>query len=432
MEWNDREKKIIEQLQEYKEEVDTEALWGDIHPQLPVRKKNKLIPLFLFFLAGVGLGVFGYHLFGAAKIMADAVHNQKWKEEKTSLLLKLKICNESKSNTELPKIQTNLVNQSETNKREYSASDLIAVEHKINKSTNTIPEGSLDKIEVEEEYTQYSPKTKTSETSDILQNIKSNTVLLENLNLIPFHINTSLLIQPVFSIVKQQERPQFLQYVMAGGGLSFVNDKIVFENLIQKTHHHPMYQFSLEYGITKRLKKRWFMNLGLNYTAVASHIRYNILKTEDVLISDTTGYYIGNNGIISVETGDIIATKLTQKRGKTYSYTQQIILRPSMEYDIPFNGNSSLSIRLGAMLPLVSWQKSNIINIDGEIQSSVPQFHLFERPYLSSGLMYNILVKEKTIGFYLDVIYRTQYLKTENNINTRTYLLPQTGMRIIF
>lgn len=431
MEWNDNEKKIISRLQQHTESLDTESLWNGIKPNLPVRKKNNWLPLLFFFLSGIGLGIGGYHILTKNQPSPEAKELLDWQTEKSVLLKELTLCKQSKQQD--PQVYHPFNNELQNNSilPGSTTTTLANAPSKHHILSPEIPEGT----------TSYSPSDNYQILSQIAQPGGTKTkaddedtdiTRIENKNIILFKNNIPLLIQPIISIETKPEKTKLLPYVLGGGGVTYIWDKQVVENNSQKTKHTPMYHYNLEYGFQKRWKNNWFMNVGLNYTGLASHIRYHFTKNEDFLLTDTTGYYIGPDGIISTETGEVIATKITQKRGKTYNYCHYLILHPNIEYDIPINMTSSVSVRLGAMVPMVSWHKTSFLNAEGGVQRLPSGFQYFETPFLSGGIVYNKIVNEKTLGIYLDFLLGSQNIRTGTHITARTFFLPQTGMRIIF
>jgi hypothetical protein len=173
-------------------------------------------------------------------------------------------------------------------------------------------------------------------------------------------------------------------------------------------------------------------NLGVNYTGMVSNIRYQTTQTEELTFTDTLGYYIGADGVTSTQTGEVLATRITQKSGTTYSYSHRLFLHPSLEYDIRLRKSSSLSVRAGMMWPLISWQKNSLLTPEGDVTKLSPSFRAFELPMLRGGLTYQTIIYDKNIGVYLDFLMGNQKIHSGSYTSVRTFLLPQTGMRIFF
>ncbi|MBK8622349.1 MAG: hypothetical protein IPN79_11460 [Saprospiraceae bacterium] len=427
MEWNDKEKKIIGQLQRHTETVDTEALWRGIQPNLPVRRKRMWLPFFLFFLGGLGTGIGGYYVMDNDAPQIPEVSSTAWAEEKAELLQQLKTCLET-SNTVItnqnnkpsnvqPSVRNqkqffNPVTQNQTNP--FATQNLPAY----------IPATETTKI----------PETPAPTSKDVGLNIK-DVVNVDELNpksVELFDNKATLLVEPIFLNPTDKPSSKWLQYLMAGAGPTFVTDRLSYENTTKTTLHRPMYHYALEYGLHKRLFKNLMGNIGINYTGMASHIRYQTTKTETFSVTDTIGYFIGPDGLMTTETGEVLATKVTKKNGKTYQYSQSLFIHPSLEYDIPLRKSSSLSIKAGLMIPLVRWQKSSFLNPEGEVIKQTPAISYFERPMLRGGVTYQTILYHKTIGFYLDFLLGSQNIQTETYSTARTLFFPQTGMRIFF
>ncbi|MBK8819899.1 MAG: hypothetical protein IPN49_12740 [Saprospiraceae bacterium] len=137
-------------------------------------------------------------------------------------------------------------------------------------------------VEILEESSSYSPSDNYQILPQIAQPGGTKTkaddedtdiTRIENKNIILFKNNIPLLIQPIISIETKPEKTKLLPYVLGGGGVTYIWDKQVVENNSQKTKHTPMYHYNLEYGFQKRWKNNWFMNVGLNYTGLASRYR---------------------------------------------------------------------------------------------------------------------------------------------------------------
>lgn len=431
MEWNDNEKKIIGLLKQHIEHVDTKALWDDIKPNLPESKNNRWFPLFFCFLAGLGIGIGGYFIFDTSNNITNDKLNAQWVEEKHLLQKELELCKETKKEKmfELTSVNPKVRNTAQIPKIYPINSAQIA--QKEESSEN------LNKFNIYSELPFASEKLLSTNTTlmdyeDDLSYDKTNHILLENKPILPLDYKNIILFEPILSKYRSPAKTKVLSYISAGGGLPFVHDKLNYEDQIQKSVHQPMYQYSLEYGFQTRWKKNWLLNVGFNYSGMASHIRYHSTTKEDLLITDTLGYYIGTDGAVSTETGDVLVTKIVSKTGKTYNYNHQLIIHPSIEYDIAMLGKSSISFKLGVMMPLISWQKNSYLNIDREVVRLPSEIKTFDRIFLRGGLIYNRILNNKTLGFYIDVQYGSQQIQSDIQNNVRTFFLPQTGMRILF
>lgn len=427
MEWNDKEKKIIEQLQHHTETVDTEALWRGIQPNLPVRRKRMWLPFFLFFLGGLGTGIGGYYLIDNDAPQIPEISSTAWIEEKTELLQQLKSCKESnnnvktKHNNKPSNVQPSVRKQKQFfNPVTKNPTNPFATQ----KLPAYIPATEMTKI----------PETPAPTSTEIVLNIK-DVVKVDELNpksVELFENKATLLVEPIFSKPTDKLSSKWLQYLMAGAGPTFVKDILSYENTTKTTVHRPMYHYALEYGLHKRLFKNLMGNIGINYTGMASHIRYQTIKTEEFSLTDTIGYYIGPDGVLSTETGEVLAKKVTTKNGRTFQYSHDLFIHPSLEYDIPLRKSSSFSIKAGVMIPLVRWQKSSFLNPEGEVIKQTPATSYFERPMLRGGVAYQTILHHKTIGFYLDFLLGSQNIQTETYSTVRTLFFPQTGMRMFF
>lgn len=427
MEWNDKEKKIIEQLQHHTETVDTEALWRGIQPNLPVRRKRMWLPFFLFFLGGLGTGIGGYYLIDNDPPQIPEASSKVWIEEKAELLQQLKSCKET----------NNTVITSHNNK----PSNVQPSVRNQNQFFNPVTQNQTNPFATQN-LPAYIPATETTKIPETPgpTSTENGLVIKEVVNvdkLNPksveiFENKATLLVEPIFSKPTDKLASKWLQYLMAGAGPTFVKDRLSYENTTKTTVHQPMYHYALEYGLHKRLFKNLMGNIGINYTSMASHIRYQTIKTEEFSLTDTIGYYIGPDGVLSTETGEVLATKVTTKNGRTFQYSHDLFIHPSLEYDIPLRKTSSLSVKAGVMIPLVLWQKSSFLNPEGEVIKQTPAISYFERPMLRGGVAYQTILHHKTIGFYLDFLLGSQNIQTETYSTARTLFFPQTGMRMFF
>lgn len=427
MEWNDNEKKIIGQLQSYTEEVDTGALWRDIRPHLPKRRKHSWVPFFLFFLLGMGAGIGGYYLADSGRHHSSGTWAEDWSQEKSELLQQLKACEQaagkgsarlmtSSSSSQIPALAArNTVHTGST------PSHAI---HSAQKAPSAVPSSEVSEIE---------PEIHRSETilpTPVLLDISMQVNTPEKIILLPG--NTQEPVTPVIPQTHGEPKNTMLHYITAGGGPAFVRDLIKVDNKSYQTVHSPMYHVALEYGQQRRFSKNMMWNMGINYTTMASHIRYQTTHTEEVTLTDTTGYYIGADGVTSSQTGEVLATRRVQKNGITYSYGHRLYLHPSLEYDFPLRKNTSLSVRAGMMWPLISWQKSGLLSPDGDAIKLSPSFTFFENPMLRGGGTYHTTIFHKNIGVYLDFLVGSHKIHTGSFTSVRTFFLPQTGMRIFF
>lgn len=424
MEWNDKEKKIIEQLQNHTESVDTESLWRDIQPNLQVRRKRMWLPFFLFFLGGLSTGIGGYYLMDNDATQIPEVSTTSWAKEKAGLLQQLKTCLESKITT----VQT-----ATTSFQQPSHKQNLLLNSGRHNQTNPITRQNLPAYIPAAETTKLAEMTSLSSTEESFS--AEDDVMVVALNqktFKPFENKTTILVEPIFSKPTEKVFSIWLKYLMAGAGPTFVTDRLSYEKTTQKTVHRPMYHYALEYGFQQRLFKNLMANIGINYTGTASHILYQTTKTEEFPRMDTIGYFIGPDGVISAETGDILVTKVTKKTGKTFQYNQSFFIHPSLEYDIFLRKSTSLSVKAGLMIPLISWQKNSFLTPEGDILKLSSSIRFFEGTFFRGGLTYNKIVFKKTTGFYLDFLLGTQKLQAGSYNTVRTIFLPQTGMRMFF
>lgn len=432
MEWNDNEKKIIGQLQRHTEEVDTESLWHDIRPHLPKRRKRNWVPFFLFFLFGMGTGIGGYYLTDSERDHSSKTFTNDWTQEKAELLQQLKACEEAAMKAIGAPTVDSQTSQVPADPNTFVPNTIVP---------NTI--GAKSKhILKEQNFSDFTPDTETAttlqkpdlsskmESPQVLPDVKIHIINPEKVILV--NKNTVVPIEPVSSQIEETNRIQGLHYLTAAAGPTFITDILKDENTRQKTVHRPMYHIAFEYGQQKRLLKNMMWNLGVNYTGMVSNIRYQTTQTEELTFTDTLGYYIGADGVTSTQTGEVLATRITQKSGTTYSYSHRLFLHPSLEYDIRLRKSSSLSVRAGMMWPLISWQKNSLLTPEGDVTKLAPSFRSFERPMLRGGLSYQTIIYHKNIGVYLDFLMGSQKIHTGSYTSVRTFLLPQTGMRIFF
>lgn len=424
MEWNDKEKKIIGQLQRHTEEVDTTSLWQDIRPHLPVRRKRSLLPFFLVFLGGFGVGVAAFYLSDKGSPTTREIAASTWAEEKTDLLRQLKACTESKT----PTIQ------SITASGQPPVQNQNHLVHTGNQK-QTKPETFLNlptQIHEAEKRNPIEKKDSSSSDDNLSAQVDSRVDALLQKTVPYFDNKLNILVQPVFIRSTKNNLVKWLQYVMAGAGPTFVTDRLAHENTTQNTFHRPMYHYSLEYGLHKRLFKNLMGNIGINYTGSASLMQYQTTKSQTFLLTDTLGYLINADGVTTAETGDVLATKITRKNGKSYQYNHSLFIHPSLEYDIPLRKFSSLAFRAGLMIPLIGWQKNSFLTPEGDVIKPTPEITFFGKPIVRSGLGYQTTVNQKTIGFYLDILLGSQKNQIDSYTNARAIFFPQTGTRIIF
>ena len=236
--------------------------------------------------------------------------------------------------------------------------------------------------------------------------------------------------KPVY--LKNKEVKPLVWFFEGSGGTNMTTDHGLNNQESQNTRHQSIFNAQVDAGIQKQLLGKWYGNLGISYQFTASKQAYETTTLENIFITDTTGIFIGTDGVRQTNVGDVLAQKWVTKSGLAFHTRHLLSLKPGLEYEVYNAKGKHLSLGLSLAIPIWYQNTGSLVNDQsGKQLLSKNQFLKPEWPW-SLGVYYQWHMQSSSLGLLLRVHHDKQKIVFNDKIYARNFWLPQAGMRILF